>query len=200
MFKNDYFGGMKNILLVLLILPLISFSQRHKEIVDTSRYTIFPEENKEVLYTGVVNVDSNLKKDELYVRARAWFVNEYKSAKDVIQMEDKQAGEIIGKGLISAIYTEGRGLLAIQWKITIWHTVSVFVKDGKYKYEIKDINGSYYSETFHEERPWNIGNKYISYYNQKYYVPFLNSVDEKFKQIISDLNSAMNAPLKNKDW
>ena len=46
-----------------------------------------------ITYSEVVKVDGN--KDELYSRAREWFAKTYNSAKNVIQMDDKD--KIVGK-------------------------------------------------------------------------------------------------------
>jgi hypothetical protein len=52
-------------------------------------------------YSGVIDVDGD--KNELYMRARAWFVTMYKDADEVIQLEDKEAGKIIGKGRFEVV-------------------------------------------------------------------------------------------------
>ena len=50
--------------------------------------------------TNIVNVDSTLKKTNLYSNALSFFALEFKSANDVIQMKDQETGKIIGKGII----------------------------------------------------------------------------------------------------
>ena len=58
---------------------------------------ILPLQGGKVDYTEVVHVDS-VSKNELYARAKLWLVDTYKSSINVIQLEDKENGEIIGKG------------------------------------------------------------------------------------------------------
>ena len=141
---------MKKLLIILLIFPLLSLAQKndkYQKLID--KYTldstewIFPQKNGVVIYTDVVDVDSSIKKDELYNRAKAWFVTEYKSANAVLQMQDKDAGIIMGKGIFEAGYN--MGLMVGFQIVSVYHTVKIFIKDGKYKYEITDLNGKYYS-------------------------------------------------------
>lgn len=101
---------------------------------------ILPLKDGKVTYVDVVQVDS-ISKDELYKRTKRWFIDTYKSAKDVIQLDDKENGEVIGKGFFET-----------YWQITfysgqninVWQTIKVQVKDGRYRYEITDFNVKYY--------------------------------------------------------
>src|SRR5665647_1743863 len=84
---------MKNLILItLLLIPCFSFAQE-------VQLPINPKTQK-IEYTDLVKVDSTLTSDELYTRARSWFATAFKSANNVIQMEDKSSGIIIGKGTI----------------------------------------------------------------------------------------------------
>ena len=70
--------------------------------------------------TDVITVDSTLNKQTLYSNALSFFAVEFKSANDVIQMKDSDAGKVIGKGIV-----DGRDI-----------TITITCKDGRYKYEI----------------------------------------------------------------
>lgn len=96
-------------------------------------------------YTKVVQVD-NISKGELYNRAKLWFATAYNSASDVLQMDDKEAGQIIGKAIIkyNPAFTRGSG----QTKGKINYTIKVFVKDGRYKYEITDFVHDPYGDQY----------------------------------------------------
>lgn len=87
-------------------------------------------------WTSVVKVDS-VSKADLYNRARTWFAKTYGSAKSVIQMDDKEAGEIVGKGLVETWMSLGLGVKAHMF---VYYTLTVYVKDGKYKYEAQINN------------------------------------------------------------
>jgi hypothetical protein len=86
-------------------------------------------ETKKFTYTEVIE-QSGLQKD-LYLRAREWFVHAYQNADDVIQMDEKESGRIIGKGK-SSIY------LSMNTRY-IRHTVTIDIKDNKYRYIITNF-------------------------------------------------------------
>lgn len=69
--------------------------------------------SKKAEYTGIVQV-AGVSKEELYTRARSWFVKTYKDADVVIQMDDKDAGKIIGKGRFGVIWQMG-----VEWWLVI---------------------------------------------------------------------------------
>lgn len=91
---------------------------------------VLPLKDGVVTYTNVVEVDG-VDKEQLYLRAKKWFVIVYKSAKDVIQLDDKENGEIIGKGNFSIVYYSRAP--------SIDHTITISVKDGRFKYLITDL-------------------------------------------------------------
>ena len=82
----------KNIctLCLLTLIANVSFGQI---------YTI-PKVNGKYEYSSIITLDSTYKKDDLYRNAKLYFVDNYKSAKDVIQYDDKDQGKVIGKGLL----------------------------------------------------------------------------------------------------
>ena len=194
---------MSKVLFIFLLLPFISNAQsndKYQKLID--KYTldsaewIFPQKNGIVIYTDVIEVDSSIKKDELYNRAKSWFVTEYKSANAVLQMQDKDAGIIMGKGMFEAGYN--MGLMVGLQIVNVYHTVKIFIKDGKYKYEITDLNGKYYSSATRYSsgglNEFPIGNV-IMPGNKKNYKKFLEDVDQNIKAIITSLKSAMAKPL-----
>jgi hypothetical protein len=162
---------------------------------------VFPQTNGVIIYTDIIDVDSSIKKDELFNRAKAWFVTEYKSANDVLQMQDKDAGIIMGKGMFKAGYN--MGLMSGLSIVNVYHTVKIYVKDGKYKYEITDLNGqsydspSRYASGGFSDMP--IGNVTIPI-NKKNYRKFLESIDQSIKGIISSLKIAMSKPISGSNW
>ena len=118
-----------------------------------SQQSILPVKDGSINYSEVVTVDSSLKKSDLFINAKKFFVGVYKSGKDVIQMEDKDAGIIIGKGYFKTYW---KANLIFSADMDVWHTIKISIKDGKYKYEITDFTYKYstpsgnYGETAHE--------------------------------------------------
>jgi hypothetical protein len=113
-------------LLILLLIGVMGFN-----IKAFSQRELLPlnPETRLIEFTELVTVDSSLTQEILHYKAKEWFAQSFRSANDVIQMDDKDAGIIIGKGLFSTRYTVG----------DIHFTMKVQVKDGRYKYWISNF-------------------------------------------------------------
>lgn len=118
----------KLLLIVMVFLTAYAFGQN-------MMLEILPLKDGKVTYVGIVQADS-INKEELYKRTKRWFIDTYKSGKDVIQLDDKENGDLIGKGFFETYWG--------QQTINIWQTIKVQVKDGRYRYEITDFNVKYY--------------------------------------------------------
>ena len=86
---------MKYAIVLLFILTVFDLSAQEKPDLN-----IVPEQDGIVRYSGVVQLDSSIKADDIFNRAKIWFVDNYKSANDVLQMEDKASGILPGKELL----------------------------------------------------------------------------------------------------
>ena len=96
---------------------------------------ILPLKGGTVTYEGVLEVDS-VSAQELYLRAKRWFVEAYVSSNSVLQLNDSQSNELMGKGNTTAycsIFTSRvRG-------VTIDHRIHIQCKAGRYRYQISDF-------------------------------------------------------------
>ena len=118
---------MKKIFLSLILMsPVILIAQSG----------VFPLVDCKINYTEIVKIDSSINKATLFLNAKMFFVNEFKSAKDVIQLEDRESGTIIGKGYFTYNWDMGKNSYV---EMKIWHTIKLTIKDGKYRYEITDF-------------------------------------------------------------
>lgn len=127
---------MKRLLIsILLMFPGLLIAQKYSEVVDV------PGKNS----------------DQLYSSAREWFADSFNSANDVLQMDDPVAGKLIGKGTFEL--TIGY----IIWRPNF--TIKIFVKDGKYKYEISDIK----IDRSVKESSFNVTEDFQKYIDQKEY-------------------------------
>lgn len=82
-----------------------------------------------VTYQGVVQVPGATQA-ELYSRAREWFAVTFGSAKAVLEMDDRTAGKLIGRE--NGGYMQH--FLGQDTPVTVWRTVNIQVKDGRFKY------------------------------------------------------------------
>ena len=159
-------------------------------------------ETNTIAYTEVVVLDTTLKKDELYSRAREWFAKTYKSANSVIQMDDKAEGKIVGRASIPITYNN-IGIIAPGGSIS--YNISVYVKDGKYKYEFENFQHqgdgnkipSYGSCT----KMLNTTDKNFGIGMQKTYNIYLNQMHTDIIETISNLKSTLALKTtSNKEW
>lgn len=87
-----------------------------------------------VSFEKVIKVDS-VDKARLFSTINDWFATTYNSAQDVIQMVDKDAGIIIGKGSMKYFFGNNS-----SYNGNINYTVKVYVKDNRYKVILSDFN------------------------------------------------------------
>lgn len=145
---------MKNLLLICFALfSLTAFSQDTQTTAKT-----FPVKDGKVLYEGVVEV-SGKTKDQLYKNAKKWFVDAFRSSKDVIQSDDKDGGQIIGKGWFYSTNTTE--------KYRIQTTIQVDCKDGRYRYRIYDIATTVDGKTESDPNAKYLVNVTAEFWNEK---------------------------------
>lgn len=146
-----------------------------------------------IVYSDVIHVDTLAKKQELFSKVREWFAKAYKSSTNVIQMEDKESGKIVGKALMQ-VYYKNRPNGYINY------TLSIQVKDGRYKYEVTDFyhTGQDGMPDFGLcEKMINSSDKYFGISMQKNYNSCLYQLDNNIKGLISDLKSTMATKPQN---
>lgn len=173
-------------ILTILVLTTRSFGQN-----ETPSLPIDTETNK-IMYTEVIRVDSSVTKDILYSKAREWFAIAFKSSNDVVQLEDKENGKIIGKAIMNVYYKS----MGREYPSKIRYSIAIQVKDGRYKYEITDF--------IHEtdgvcEEMINTKKKVMGVSLQKNYNFYLNQLDSYSKSLASDIKATMNKTTKKKD-
>lgn len=93
-------------------------------------WKVFPIVDEDIVYSGIVVLDSTYTSDMLFKAAKLWMVDHYKSAKDVIQNEDSKNYIIIGKGFFELGHDK-----YVRYP-KVWQTVKIECKNGKYKYTI----------------------------------------------------------------
>jgi hypothetical protein len=104
---------------------LILFTVLSLKAVAQDSLISLPMQDGKIFYQKVYDV--NATKDELFLRAKSFFLRSFPNTKDVIQDADKESGIISGKGNFNLSQT----LLTC--------TIRIFTKDGKYKAEIFDF-------------------------------------------------------------
>jgi hypothetical protein len=176
----------------------------------------FDSTKKELIYSEVVQSPNN-SSNQIYLNMNEWFAKTYNSSNNVIQLNDKESGKIIGKGgfTISPIHQWGN--IKTPQTFFVNYTLTIQIKDGKYKYEFSNItvrvtheNASFSIETYYninkeklrEEAAKSIKNeKQLEKLVESTY-NFQNEIfklsDENILSIIKSIKN--NAVAKKDDW
>lgn len=158
---------------LLFILPAFCFLSC-KTIYDANNPNRAPQKQFPDPFTfSMVDSIKDASKDVLYIRAHEWFAKTFVSAKEVIQMSDKEAGKLIGKGIVETPVRNGFG--SITWHDYVHYTISVDVKNGKYRCVISDF--------YHEAGSYEGATNYGSLDNTSAPKQFGFSMDGKWKEI-----------------
>lgn len=123
---------MKKILFVYLILmPLFSLAQNREKFdtVNPIYQDLLPLVDGLITYTEVVQVDG-VGKNELFLRANEWVVKTFNSAKDVIQLTDKESGKLICKTITGATVGKGWNKVVLY---PIFYLITIETRDNRYK-------------------------------------------------------------------
>lgn len=106
-----------------ILLSLCSFSQN----------IVLPTEGGKIKFERIDTV-SGKSKEDLYSIIHAWYLQSFNSPKDVIQFDQKDNGEISGRGLM---YIRTTGLAAASWPC--YFTVYARIKEGRYLLSFTDF-------------------------------------------------------------
>lgn len=177
---------MKFILTLILLIPIFGKSQ-------------------EVLTLSEVIQVTNTDKNELFVRGREWFNNNFKSSKDVLQIIDKETGELLGKGIMKVNYSwrymgEKQSTTEISFQMNIW------VKDNRYKYELTNFTTIEDGNNINFGLINNSNETKVKYpgFNEKklneMYLSIKQGTIIKAYQLIDDLKIKMEEESKSSNW
>lgn len=115
---------MKIVLLAFLFIP---FSIKSQELL--------PVKEGKVVFEQIDSV-SGISKNELYSRSKIWLAKEFNSAKAVTELDDKDAGQIIGKGNFVYYYS----VLGSKTPWTCSFTIQIDCRDNKARIKFYDIS------------------------------------------------------------
>jgi hypothetical protein len=90
-------------------------------------------------YSDTIKVEGRLKAD-IITKAKVYLAQAFKDSKEVIQMEDKEAGILIGKGSFAYEFSEPRMTCNEgNGKGTVSFTIKLMARDGRFKLDLSDI-------------------------------------------------------------
>lgn len=115
---------------LLFSLPISLSSQTYEamkrlEAIE-GQYSV--DDNGNVSYIKIID-SIGLTKDEIYNRVLAYFTYNYTNGESVVQIQDKENGQVIGKGIYMNVYL-GQYWGGL-WEYDTWHILRVDVKDNR---------------------------------------------------------------------
>jgi hypothetical protein len=172
--------------IVLLLLPAFAFCQDSvKNTVDSFYFKLTDS--------------TQATKSELYTRARQFIALQFKDSKAVIQMDDKEAGKLIGKGVFVLYAVAALGISSGSY---IEFTVTIDVKDNKYRCVLSDFyhtgivgrtDGGGVGGDLNNEKPeGGIG--------RKYWVRIKDATYQEAQKFIKDFDNAMKSPAQSDNF
>lgn len=187
------FNKVKSIclLLCLLLTGIAGSAQKEKPVMpDLPRN----EENEQVYYMEVVPMEG-VDRMELYRRSQKWMTAYFKNPAGFLETADSASGSLVMKPQFPVYRTLKNGVKA-QAAIVRYSLVIGF-KDGRYRYEIKDVNlkaASYEPiEKLFDENDPNVEDHYNT----------LNEADKSFRELINNLKESMkesSSKVKKDEW
>lgn len=166
--------------------------------------SLFTFGQKPLIIERVVQVDS-VSKDELFDRAKLWVASTYNSSRNVMQIENKESGHIMGKALIRYNSNIFMGSGATQGIID--YTFNIYFKDGRYKYGFSDFyhdaNGisDFGLITTDDDYPRSTS-KAAQKWENKVWQDIKSQIGDEMLLILSNLEVIMNHPIETQknDW
>lgn len=96
---------------------------------------ILPLKEGKVTYSDVIQLQG-VSKEEMYNRVKLWFIDTYNTSNDVIQIDDKEHGEIIGKGCFRTVWNLR---FYTAQSLNVWKTIKIQLLNNSFRYEITDF-------------------------------------------------------------
>ena len=157
----------------------------------------YNETSKSLLYEDVIS--SELNQDQLYKKFNRWVALNFKSANNVIQLNDKINHNIIVKGQLQASWKKRNNRI-----FTLPFTLDLKMKDGRYKYKLEvssyirsvpDLD-IYDPEKLIDNRLFNEYQQTHRYGSGDVYLYF----DNEIKLFLEGMKSFVDSKEENDDW
>jgi hypothetical protein len=112
--------------MVLFMVPV--FGQSATEMLAEIEGKWELDNSGNVTFTRVIEVPG-VSKNDLYSRVLSYFTYNYNRGDDIVQIQDKEQGLIVGKGMYPKVHV-GRSI-AIITTVDVYHILRVDIKDGR---------------------------------------------------------------------
>ncbi|MBV8389059.1 MAG: DUF4468 domain-containing protein [Mucilaginibacter sp.] len=151
-------------------------------------------------FQEVVTVDNNITKDQLYKKAKTYFMDIFTGAQNAFQYDDAQEGKIVGKGvlIVNDYKSTFPSVAVLKWDIN--YNTEIICKDGKYRVRIYDIvvtKESHVAENNSRSVNYTIADLYARMANQRgpyktLYPKVFNKMTANFKERMGIIKEYMD--------
>ena len=90
---------------------------------------LLPLEERQLI---IVQETPGISKNEIFDKAIVWIATSFIDSKEVLEIQDREAGKIIGKGIIR--FSLGMGVIAASR-----FTITIDIKDERYRVKFEDL-------------------------------------------------------------
>ncbi|WP_410221921.1 DUF4468 domain-containing protein [Pedobacter sp.] len=148
------------------------------------------------IYIERIEDINGVTKDQIFERAKKWFVRSFNDSKEVVKNENKQEGTIMG---VAILPISTKDFVSISYNVKF--VVEFTARDGKYRVRFQDFSrrvlDSEYAEYRSLTKPWKDGkiNKVITGWEDDY--KFYNKLLPALDVILVDLKKSL---AKNDDF
>ncbi|QBQ41120.1 DUF4468 domain-containing protein [Sphingobacterium psychroaquaticum] len=165
-----------------------------------------PLVGEKVVFERIITRDG-FSKDELYAATKKYFVDNFKNSNYVIKSEDKESGQIIGKGFMDMSFFKDGSILGKNYPYHF--TIQTDVKEGRARIKIYDAYyelthaqyGVLKSSTIEEENAVQSKGIEKSEKKKSKYISWVNHMNSCFEGLINSFEESLrSAPSKNDDW
>lgn len=126
---------MKNFIIpISFLLPIFSVVAQSDYEYQYENLYLPRDGNGDVVYSEIIEAPG-LSGDDLYTNAHIWFLDNFKSSKDVIQYEDRESGIIAGNGIIM-LQDMALGYL-IETPISF--SLRIETKNERFRYQLSNL-------------------------------------------------------------
>ena len=174
----------------LILLSLLTLNISYAYCQNDSLFNIMPLKNGEVYYERIINIDST-GKSEIYKRVKRWYANTYNDSKSVIDLDDKDNGEFISKGIIKYYYSS----FIAGADASIYHKINIKIRDNKLKVTLTNITMEFYNPGGQDSRGsnvvWTMQQLADAHFSKQMKIKQLKNIDFKIESLLNTLNDAV---------
>jgi hypothetical protein len=156
-------------------------------VISAECYAQLPVKDGSVFYEQIDSAPG-LSKDEIFKRSKLWVVDAFVDAKEVIQIDNKEDGEIVGKGNLDCTYT----IMGTGIPCRVYFTIKLNSKDGKHRVQIYDFSGHRYTSN----KPLDF-DKLLNKSNAAENKRIIEQIDKQIRAALAKLQSDLTSKKKD---